>query len=361
MTIQNLELINFRSYGDISASFSPSVNVITGNNAVGKTNLIESIYYLSVLKPIRPGKDSDLIKKGETQAKVKAKIESGQREIILEALFSHEGRKQLLKNGIKKKTGAEFAGILKTVLFCPDDLMLIKDSSAQRRRLVDCALSQLRPAYYLALSEYNKLLGQKNEILKNYEDKPSLLDLLPVYNEKMAVLGGKIIYIRNAYIKNLETAASINLAVSGGADELEIKYRSLSNIEDTALPETELSGLIREHQKTHASAELASKTCLSGPHKDDILIFINKNPAKNYASQGQIRSAVLSMKLSERGIFYRDSGEYPVLLLDDVLSELDPSRQSFVLNKIPGGQVFITCCSRQNCSLSGKRLMKKTA
>lgn len=346
MIINNLELINFRNYSDLSVSFSPLVNVISGNNAQGKTNLIESIYYLSALRPIRPGKDTDLIKKKETQAKIKAEITAAQREITLESFFFLEKRKILIKNGIKQRTVADFAGVLKTVLFCPDDLMLIKESSAQRRRLIDSALSQLRPSYFLALCEYNKLLAQKNRILKSCEEKPSLLNLLPVYNEKMAVLGGKIIYMRNTYIKKLgKAAAGVNLDVSGGTDELEIIYRSLSNIEDTSLPENEISVMIREHQEVHKKAELASKTCLSGPHKDDILILVNKNPAKIYASQGQIRSAVLSLKLAERDIFFKDSGEYPVLLLDDVLSELDPSRQSFVLNKISGGQIFITCCS----------------
>jgi DNA replication and repair protein RecF len=362
MTVDKLELLNFRNYRDLSVSFSPEINVISGNNAGGKTNLIESIYYLSALRPIRSAKDRDLVTQGQTEAKISAAIGSGAKNTELCAVLSICERKKLFKNGIRQKTGADFAGVLKTVLFCPDDLLLIKESGAQRRKLIDSALCQLRPSYYAALAGYNRLLDQKNKILREYQEKPSLLEMLPSYNDKMAELGGRLIFMRNAYVKLLASAAEVVCGeVSGGADRLSIRYCSLSNIADTSLSEKELSDLIREHQRDHRQAELASMTCLSGPHKDDIAICINGKSAKIYASQGQIRSAVLSLKLAERDIFFRDSGEYPALLLDDVLSELDPGRQSFVLNRISGGQVFITCCSvdKDAAFLSGNKYIVK--
>ena len=172
----------------------------------------------------------------------------------------------------------------------------------------------------------------------------------------MADFAGVIISVRSSYVEKLSAyAKNCSLSLSGGRDDMELTYKSLSNIPDTSLSAPELADLVRSHLKSHYAAELASGSCLSGPHRDDLLITVNGKDARSYASQGQTRTAALSLKLAEREIFFRDTGEYPVLLLDDVLSELDPQRQEGVLNRIKGGQILITCCSREAEPLSGRR------
>ncbi len=346
MTVKSIYIKNYRNFQEAKIEFHDCVNIIMGGNANGKTNLLESLCYLSTLRGIRPSKDSEIIRHGAENGHILATVQTGERKQKLDICLSTTERRRLCLNGVRQRSGATFAGVLKTVIFSPDDLFLIKEGAVQRRRLLDGALCQMRPAYFSALSEYTKLLQQKSRILKNSIDKPSLLSLIPQYNERMAQYGARIIALRHAYSEKLSEHSDILCrAISGNKDSLSLKYRSLSNITDTSLPEEELYKLIIQHQKNHHAAEMASRSCLSGPHKDDLEIEINGILAKSYASQGQIRSAVLSIKLAQREIFFEDSGSYPILLLDDVLSELDADRQSFVLNKIGTGQVFITSCS----------------
>ena len=263
----------------------------------------------------------------------------------MEVLLSRAKRRQFLVNGVKLKTAAELSGKLGAVLFCPDDLNLIREGPAARRRLLDLCLCQLRPRYAAALSEYNKLLEHKTRILRDHHMKPSLLDTLDDFNSRLAVMGAQIIHYRAAYAALLsEKAAGTHKEFSGGTEELSIQYCTVKTVTDTSLKPEALANDLLKHLSEHRRAELDSGFCLSGPHKDDLYIEINGKAARNYASQGQARTAALSLKLAERELHYADKGEYPLLLLDDVLSELDERRQSFVLNRINEGQVFITCC-----------------
>ena len=259
-------------------------------------------------------------------------------------LFRGRGR-QLFSNGVRLKTAGELAGILTTVLFCPEDLYLIREGSSARRRFLDGAICQLRPRYSQALAEYNRLYDHKTRILRDSEERPDLLELLPDFNERMVRFGAVLVHYRRQFAEALKRyAARHHRECSGGRERLEITYQTVSSVTDPAAEVEVLTEQLRAHMESHQGAERASRMCLSGPHKDDLVITIDGREAKSYSSQGQTRTAALALKLAEREIYQNATGEYPVLLLDDVLSELDPRRQEFVLNRIAGGQVFITCC-----------------
>ena len=246
---------------------------------------------------------------------------------------------------MRLKTAAELSGILTTVLFCPEDLYLIREGAAARRKFLDAAICQLRPRYAAALGEYNRLYEHKTRILRDWQENPSLLQTLDDFNLRMAQTGAILIHYRAHFVKRLqENAPAIHGDFSGAKERLELDYTTVSTVDDPLKTPRELLPRLLEHQERHRQAELDSRQCLSGPHKDDLLVNINGAPAKTFASQGQTRTAALSLKLAQREIMEEETGEWPVLLLDDVLSELDPRRQSFVLNRIRGGQVFITCC-----------------
>ena len=210
---------------------------------------------------------------------------------------------------------------------------------------MDTALCQLRPRYAAALAEYGRTYDHKTRILRDAEERPDLLSALPEFNQRLVRFGAVLIHYRQQFTTRLrEYAALHHRECSGGRETLEIQYKTVSSVEDPAAEISVLTEQLWRHMEEHQAAERASRLCLSGPHKDDLLVSIDGRDAKRYASQGQTRTAALAMKLAEREIYKNASGEYPVLLLDDVLSELDPRRQEFVLNRIAGGQVFITCC-----------------
>ena len=282
---------------------------------------------------------------------MKAEVFSRERDFTLEARLSRGSRRQLLSNGVKLKTAGELAGVLNTVFFCPEDLMLIREGAAERRRFLDECICQLRPRYAAALAEYRRLHEQKTRILRDWEEKPSLLDTLDDFNLRMAQTGAILIHYRAHFVRRLrETAPPIHREFSGGREELGLKYETVSTVVDPEGSVKDILSALMAHQESHRRAELESRQCLSGPHKDDLTVELGGVAARQFASQGQTRTAALSLKLAAREIFYGDTGEWPVLLLDDVLSELDQRRQSFVLNRIKGGQVFITCCETKSWS-----------
>ena len=248
-------------------------------------------------------------------------------------------------NHVSAKNSAALSEVYNTVFFCPDDLYLIREGAAARRRFCDTALCQLRPRYAAALAEYNRTYEHKTRILRDAEERPDLLATLPDFNERLVRFGAVLIHYRHQFAVRLnEYAALHHRECSGGKEELEIRYQTVSTVTDPAAEIAVVTEQLRDHMESHQAAERSSRLCLSGPHKDDLLVTIDGRDAKSYASQGQTRTAALALKLAEREIYKNATGEYPVLLLDDVLSELDPRRQEFVLNRIAGGQVFITCC-----------------
>ena len=324
MRIDTLYLESFRNYEQQFLEFDPACNVIYGENAQGKTNLLEALAYLSCGKSPRARTDRDMIRFG------------GQAAVMTAGVFVREREFQVR---------AELSRVYNTGFFCPEDLLLIREGAAARRRFLDVTLSQLRPRYAEALAQYHRTYEHKTRILRDAEERPDLLDTLPEFNERLVRYGAVLIHYRHQFSLRLREYAALNhRECSGEREELEIQYATVSTVTDPGADLSVLMNQLRTHMESHREAERASRLCLSGPHKDDLLVTIDGRDAKQYASQGQTRTAALSMKLAEREIYKNVVGEYPVLLLDDVLSELDPRRQEFVLNRIAGGQVVITCC-----------------
>ena len=345
MMVKSLELDFFRNYAHLEAYFDPRVNLIYGENAQGKTNLLEAIAYLSAARSHRARYDKEMILLGVDEAFIKGEVFSHERDHTLEARLSRGKGRQLWSNGVRLKSAGELSGILTTVLFCPEDLYLIREGGAARRKFLDNAICQLRPRYAQALAEYNRLYEHKTRILRDWPEEPSLLATLDDFNLRMAQTGAILVHYRAHFVRRLmEHAPAIHTDFSGGREKLTLDYETVSNVTDPQAQPREILEQLLSHQESHRQAELDSRQCLSGPHKDDLLVNLNGMSAKTYGSQGQTRTAALSLKLAQREIFQVETGEWPVLLLDDVLSELDARRQAFVLNRIQGGQVFITCC-----------------
>lgn len=345
MTINSIFLDGFRNYEGFIAQFSPEMNVICGENAQGKTNLVEAIGYLSGAKSYRTRTEQELISFDRQEGFIQAELESRSRSFQVEISLSRNARRKILVNHVKIKKAGELSALLHTVLFCPEDLSLIREGAALRRRFLDLSISQLRPKYAETLSRYQRLLDHKTRILRDYTEKPGLLDVLDEFNDGLAKTGAIIIHYRAHFIRRLLTYADeIQRDFSGEREVLSLRYQTVKTVKDPFAQPSDIYPYLLEHQKSHWQAELSSRSCLSGPHKDDLLSEINGQSAKQYASQGQSRTVALSLKLAERELHREDTGQWPVLLLDDVLSELDTRRQEFVLERIRGGQVFITGC-----------------
>ncbi len=351
MQIKAVALKNFRNYQQQDVTFDPVCNIIFGDNAQGKTNLLESIICLSCGKSTRTRNDRDMIRFQQEGFRIRGDFLSRGRDFVTQIEVFHSRRKKILVNQVPIKTISELSGTLNVVLFSPEDLMLIKEGAAARRRFMDLSLCQLRPKYAAVLAEYNRLLEHKNRILKDGEGRPDLISTLPDFNLRMAETGAVLIHYRARFSKLLrEYAAVTHRECSGEQENLDIIYHTVKTVEDPFGDHKLLVLRLLEHQKAHAMAELTSRQCLSGPHKDELEVRINDIAARNFASQGQARTAALALKLADREIHKEILGEYPVLLLDDVLSELDAKRQEYVLNRLSSGQVFITCCENDRLS-----------
>lgn len=350
MRVNKIALNGWRNYDWDTAEFSPGTNVISGANAQGKTNLLEAVYMLSTGRSFRTRFDRELIGFDFSSAEILAEVESHEREQTISITMRHGVAKKILVNGVKKTAG-ELGQTLNTVLFCPDDLNIIKEGAAVRRRMMDNAIAQIRPRYAEYLAQFNKLYEHKTRILKDWRDKPSLLETLDEFSEGMCRASAQLIRYRASFAARLnEAARPIHSEFSGEGEELRVTYKTVSTVTDPSASAREVFYQLCEHQENHRQAELDAGQCLTGAHKDDLEIFINGSSARAFASQGQTRTAALSLKLAEREIFLAETGEYPILLLDDVLSELDAKRQEFVLNSIGGGQTLITCCEDEGIS-----------
>lgn len=358
MNLQELNLRSFRNYEEASLEFDPGVNLIVGDNAQGKTNLLEAISYLGSGKSFRAQKTSEMVRFGDDFAEVEGKVFSQERQQELRyLLFSGSRPRQIWRNGVKKKSASELSGVLPTVLFCPEDLLILKMGSSQRRRFGDLALCGLRPNYDAALTEYHRILEQKSRILKDRFENPALLDILPEYNTRLCQVGALLISYRARFYDGLgKAAAKFHSQFSGGVENFVLQYKTVSTVKDPFASVKELTDDLLNHLDRHYRAELETAQCLTGPHKDDFTVSLTGIDLKAYGSQGQTRTAAISLKLAQRELMGREWGEEPVLLLDDVLSELDPGRQDFVLNQIVSGQVFITCCEPGRFTKLGKTI-----
>ena len=358
MQLNKISLRNFRNYQELSLDFDPGVNLLVGQNAQGKTNLLEAIAYLGSGRSFRAQKTGEMVRFGADFADLEGEIFSQERNQTLRwVLFSGSRPRQIWRNGARKKTAADISDIMSTVLFCPEDLMILKAGASARRKLGDQGLCALRPNYDAALTEYNRILEQKSRILKDHFENPALLEILPEYNTRLCQVGALLISYRARYYQGLGLeAAKFHGAFSGGAEEFSLSYKTVSTVSDPFASIEKLTEDLQNHLQAHYRAELESGMCLTGPHKDDFSVELSGIDLKAYGSQGQTRTAAISLKLAQRELQRRESGEEPVLLLDDVLSELDPARQDFVLNQIKTGQVFITCCEPGRFTKLGKTI-----
>lgn len=331
MFIRQLSLKNFRNYHDLTLEFEKGINVFTGQNGQGKTNLLEAISLLSVGRSFRTARDADMICFGKDSANVFAHTNSEKGEYRIELKLGDTVKKAVKINSMPIERLQDLFGVCNVVVFSPDDLKLIKDGPKERRLFTDREISQIKPRYYRILSEYYKVLNQRNLLLKQ-EDEPILLD---IYTEQLAKTGFEIYKMRQEFCEKIAyTAKQIHNKISSGAEDLRIEYEANIQVSSTEEFYVVLKEAI-EHDKIR-------KYSTRGIHKDDIAVFINDMDVRHFGSQGQKRSAAISLKLSEIQIIYEDTGEYPIVLLDDIFSELDSGRQEMLLEHVEHTQVFLT-------------------
>lgn len=349
---------NFRNL-DLTLTFDGRVNVISGENAQGKTNIVEAIWLMSAGKSFRTSRESELISFSADSAELSLYYTSGGRQNRIDLVLRGSRPREIYLNGVRKKRMADILGSFYAVIFTPFHLSLIKDGPAERRRFVDTAMCQLKPAYLKSLGTYNRLLDQRNALLKQIREGRARAGDLAVWEERLALEGARVIAGRKGYLTRLmEKASEEHGMISGGKEELGFSYITLSGHagrELTALegeaPDAgikELALYLLKRLESHRERDIREGVTTTGPHRDDIDITINGKSARLYGSQGQCRSAVLAMKAAECGIIEEETGEAPVLLLDDVLSELDVKRKRYILGRFSKSQLFITCCDERN-------------
>ena len=333
MNIRSIELKNFRNYENLEISFDEGTNILFGDNAQGKTNILEAAYMSGTTKSHKGSRDREMIRFGEEEAHLKTVVVRGGREYQIDMHLKKNRAKGIAIDKIPIKKASELFGILNIVFFSPEDLNIIKNGPAERRRFLDSELCQLDRIYLADLTNYNKILAQRNKLLKDMIYRPSLSDTLPVWDMQLIETGKKIIRRRKQFVDELrEIVSDIHYRISGGKEELFLKYEP--NIDDIFF-EDELS----------RAKEKDKKLCQTsvGPHRDDLMFSIGDVDIRKYGSQGQQRTSALSLKLSEIELVRKSISDTPVLLLDDVLSELDSSRQNYLLNNISDTQTIITC------------------
>ena len=336
MYIKDLHFINYRNYEKLDLELCNGVNIFTGNNAQGKTNVLEGIYYCSLAKSHRTSKDKELIKWNSDSAYVSINVIRTRLDKKIEIKIFKEGKKGANINSIKINKISDLIGVFNVVMFSPEDLIIIKGSPASRRKLLDMELCQLNHKYYYNLVQYNKVLNERNTLLKKWKDND--LSIIDIYDMQLSKFGAYIVKERFEYIDKLNAKGKIiHCDITSGEEEIEFKY--ISHVKNLENAEEELFRLLSESRKS----DIERRTTLNGPHREDFNVYINKINARNFGSQGQQRTSVLTIKFSSMEIIKDLTGEYPVLLLDDVLSELDTKRQKYILNSIQHMQTIISC------------------
>lgn len=328
MKIRKLKLKNYRNCDDIELNLNNQKILIIGKNAQGKTNILESIYFISTLKSTRTSNLLEVINFSAQDTEISAEIEKAGVNIELNFFYDKNKKREIKVNNLKTRP-KDFKNVLKTVLFSTQDLMLLRGTPQDRRIWIDDAISQIYPAYDDRLSKYNKIKLQKNNFLKEYTGNETLLD---VYNEQMIVLGSNIIYLRKKFLKEIEKIAQEKHSAISGNEKLTIEYDNNFLNEEKEIEE--ISEKFKQKIIERKELEIIKRQSLVGPHRDDIIFYINKEDGTKYASQGQQRTIVLSLKLAELDIITQKIGEAPILLLDDVLAELDDLRQNYLLQTI---------------------------
>lgn len=346
MKLTNLQLQNFRNYESVQLEFTDGVHVFIGENAQGKTNLMESIYALAMTKSHRTTNDKELIGWNKEFATIKGTVEKTATKTNLELQFSKKGKIAKV-NYLEQKRLSSYLGNLNVILFAPENLTLVKGSPQNRRKFVDMELGQMSSLYLYDLVEYNRVLKQRNTYLKQLAIKKKQPDeYLEVLSEMLSELASKIVFHRLDFMKQLEALAiPIHDQLSLGREKFSVSYQATIPLEDGLTP-SQMKEIYIERFKKNQTREADQATTLIGPHRDDLIFYLNEIPVQTYGSQGQQRSTVLSLKLAEIELMKLSTGEYPLLLLDDVLSELDDDRQTHLIKAIENKvQTFITTTS----------------
>lgn len=347
MKVIALKFENYRNLKDNIIKPCKGVNIIYGDNAQGKTNLLEALWLFCGGHSFRGSKDNELINWNKDFAKIEIKFFGQKREQTAKIGF-RGSKKQVEINGVQKSTASSLIEKYCAVVFAPDHLNLIKRGPSERRKFVDSAICREKLKNAVILSKYNRILTQRNYLLKDILNHPSLEDTLSIWDEPLIKNGAMLIKKRIDYVKLLsQKASAYHHGISNGKEELKIKYISSANIEESDSVEEIAKKLQNKFEKGRKD-DIRTGITNYGPHRDDIEILINKKNARAFASQGQQRSAVLSLKLAEASVLKEKMGEEPIILLDDVLSELDSGRQDFLLNEFNDCQIFITCCEKSN-------------
>lgn len=343
MIIKSIELENFRNYETLSLTFERGTNILYGDNAQGKTNVLEAIYVSSTTKSHKGSKDKEIINFEKEEAHIRTYLEKEGMEYKVDMHLRKSKSKGIAINGQKIKKAAELLGLLNVVFFSPEDLNIIKNGPSERRRFMDMELCQLDKFYLYNLNQYNKIINQRNKLLKDFYNNPDLRDTIHIWDSQLVSYGKKVIERREAFVKQLnEIIYDIHKNLSGGKEELFIQYEPDVTVSD-------FENKLAANQERDIRFKLTSV----GPHRDDFSFLVKrKSPSleegkgldiRKYGSQGQQRTAALSLKLSEIELVKKITNDIPVLLLDDVLSELDSNRQNYLLNSIGDIQTIITC------------------
>ncbi|CAM3022848.1 DNA replication/repair protein RecF [Hathewaya histolytica] len=334
MDIRDIQLVNFRNYNNQYIKPCRGINVFVGDNAQGKTNVVESIYYCSLGKSHRTNKDKDLIMWGKEEAYISIYINKERLDKKIELKIFKHGKKGVNINSVKITKISDLIGVLNAVIFSPEDLKIVKDSPSFRRKFLDIELCKLSKKYFFHLSQYKKALNERNAAMKKIKD----MEVLNVFDLQLSKFGAEIIRERVKYIEKLNNKGGIiHKDITSEKENLEIKY--LTAVKDFENIEKDLYSLLLKNR----GKDIEYKTTSVGPHRDDFSIEINGIDTRVYGSQGQQRTSVLTIKFASLEIIKEITGEYPILLLDDVLSELDINRQRYILGSLKNIQTFITC------------------
>lgn len=333
MFIESIDLHNFRNYEDLHLEAGEGTHIFYGENAQGKTNLLEAIYLAAANKSHRGAKDREMIRFGEEEAHIKVMADRKDVRIRIDMHLKKDRNKGIAVNGVPLRRSRDFIGTLNAVIFSPEDLQIVKEGPAERRKFIDTELCQLDPIYTNSFINYRKALEERNKLLKDLYYEPSLQDTMDVWDEQLVKYGTDLIRKRKTYIQELfELTLPVHDYLSGGREELKLQYEPDVREEDFS-------------DKLRAARDRDSrlKTTTVGPHRDDFGFILNDIDARIYGSQGQQRTSALSLKMAEISMVRKKTGNQPILLLDDVFSELDSGRQSYLLDSIQDIQTFITC------------------
>lgn len=333
MIIRSLELKNFRNYENLNLDFSEGTNIFFGDNAQGKTNILEAVFMACTSKSFRQSRDRDMIRFGADEGHIKMYLRKKQIDYRIDMHLKKNRNKGIAIDGIPIGRASELFGIANVVSFSPEDLSLIKDGPGLRRRFLDLELCQLDKIYLYSLSRYNKTLTQRNRLLKQIGYVRGIEDTLPIWDEQLVKYGTNIIKIREQFTERLkDLIGTIHEGLTSGREQLTLRYEKNTEAEDFA-----------ENLKKVRDSEIRQKITLVGPHRDDLGFEVNGTDLRRFGSQGQQRTAALALKLSEIRIVRDSISDSPILLLDDVLSELDSCRQNELLNVLKNTQTIITC------------------